>query len=247
MFPKRSERTLVFDLSGCHNWSASPCAGIAAVSQDAPDNELLDIVAASQILDACLSLCSAWLWWPSLCFWPLLLVSLLTAGKALPALLACSSHDQSYRGSGDWVGSSFDLTAGGGGEEFQPSEKVEEAAAERAGAAESAGSVRPPGRGLCLLLSLHLLKGELVGKGSPTLQTYCALKFHWFLVQKFHAMSILSTIMIFFLAIIFEENENACCHSSPKTWLHSLASNISTLLYRCICAYIYNIESLYII
>jgi len=84
----------------------------------------------------------------------------------------CFSRDQSCRGSGDRVGSSFDLTAGGRGEEFQPSEKVKEAAAGPAGAAGSVVSARPPGKGL------HLLRGELVGKGIPTLQTYCALKFH---------------------------------------------------------------------
>lgn len=69
------------------------------------------------------------------------------------------------------------------GEEFQPWEKVEEAAAEPGGAAGSAGSARPPGRGLWLCL----LRGELGGKGTPALQTRCALRFHWFLVQKFRA------------------------------------------------------------
>lgn len=59
MFLKRSGKTPVFDLSGCHNWWAPPCAGIAAMSQNAPDNELLDVVAVPQIPDACLSLCSA--------------------------------------------------------------------------------------------------------------------------------------------------------------------------------------------
>lgn len=240
MFLKRSGKTPVFDLSGCHNWWAPPCAGIAAMSQNAPDNELLDVVAVPQIPDACLSLCSAWLWWPSLCFGPLLVISLLTAGRALPALLVCSSHGQSYRGSGDWVGSSFDLTAGGrgGGEECQPLEKAEEAAAGPAGAAGSAGSVRPPGRGLRLLLSPCLLKGELVGNGTPSLQSYCALKFHWYLVQKFHAMPVLGGIMIFFLPLLLRKMKMLTIIlllKPRRSWLHSLGRKIPTLFYIYIC------------
>ncbi|KAJ7409769.1 hypothetical protein WISP_112762 [Willisornis vidua] len=51
----------------------------------------------------------------------------------LPARLVCSSNGQkSYRGSGEWVRSSFDLIDGGEGEEFQSSREGGGAAAELA-------------------------------------------------------------------------------------------------------------------
>lgn len=132
----------------------------------------------------------------------------------------------------------WQLEDGEGGEECQPLEKAEEAAAGPAGAAGSAGSVRPPERGLRLLLSPCLLRGELVGNGTPSLQSYCALKFHWYLVQKFHAMPVLGGIMIFFLPLLLRKMKMLTIIlllKPRRSWLHSLGRKIPTLFYIYIC------------
>lgn len=187
------------------------------MSQNVSENELLDVVAASQILSARLSLCSAWLGWPSLCFWPLPLITLPTAWPRLELRGALEIRSVQVL--------TWQLEVG---EEFQPWEKVEEAAAEPGGAAGSAGSARPPGRGLWLCL----LRGELGGKGTPALQTRCALRFHWFLVQKFRAWWHYE--LVFFFPIIIEEDENIPLRNPRHSWLHGLGINIPILFFKYI-------------
>lgn len=96
------------------------------------------------------------------------------------------------------------------GEEFQPWEKVEEAAVEPAGAAGSAGSVRSPGRGLWLCL----LRGELGRKG--TLGSPDPLCTEISLIPCAKVSCLVALWFYFFFPLLLRKMKMLYWHSSPK-------------------------------